>query len=83
MYESMMKVIGGYGLISGFAVIGVTMWLSYWLSARLTRGRLHGSAIAIFLGLVLSYVGGVMTGGQPCCGTSPSSPRPSGSTSRN
>ena len=63
MYESMLKVINGYGLISGFAVIGVTMWLSYWLSDKLTRGRLHGSAIAIFLGLVLSYAGGVMTGG--------------------
>lgn len=64
MYESMMKVISGYGLISGFAVIGVTMWFSYWISDKLTHGRLHGSAIAIFLGLVLSYVGGVMTGGQ-------------------
>ena len=64
MYESMLKVINGYGLISGFAVIGVTMWLSYWLSDKLTRGRLHGSAIAIFLGRVLSYVGGLVTGGQ-------------------
>ncbi len=56
MFESLNKVINGYGLISGFAIIGVTMAVSYWLSARLTRGRLHGSAIAIFLGLVLSYV---------------------------
>ncbi|GGK03432.1 malonate transporter subunit MadM [Pseudomonas matsuisoli] len=64
MYESMLKVINGYGLVSGFAVIGVTMWVSYWLSAKLTKGRLHGSAIAIFLGLVLAYVGGVTTGGQ-------------------
>ena len=62
MFESLNKVINGYGLISGFAIIGVTMAVSYWLSARLTRGRLHGSAIAIFLGLVLSYVGGVATG---------------------
>lgn len=64
MYESMLKVINGYGLVSGFAVIGVTMWVSYWLSAKLTKGRLHGSAIAIFLGLVLAYIGGVTTGGQ-------------------
>lgn len=64
MFESLNKVINGYGLISGFAIIGVTMAVSYWLSARLTCGRLHGSAIAIFLGLVLSYVGGVATGGQ-------------------
>lgn len=64
MYESLMKVITGYGLLSGFAVIGITMWVSYWFSDKVTKGRLHGSAIAILLGLVLSYVGGVFTGGQ-------------------
>ncbi|MBA1272889.1 malonate transporter subunit MadM [Stutzerimonas azotifigens] len=64
MYDSLMKVISGYGLISGFAVIGAAMWFSYWLSRRFTRGRLHGSAIAILLGLVLSYIGGALTGGQ-------------------
>lgn len=63
MYESLMKVITGYGLISGFAVIGLTMWVSYWISDTFTKGRLHGSAIAILLGLVLSYVGGAFTGG--------------------
>lgn len=62
--ESLTKVLNGYGLISGFAVIGATMWLSYWLSAKFTRGRLHGSAIAILLGLLLSYVGGLYSGGQ-------------------
>lgn len=34
------------------------------MSAKFTKGRLHGSAIAILIGLVLSYVGGVYTGGQ-------------------
>ncbi len=62
--ESLTKVLNGYGMISGFAVIGATMWLSYWASAKLTKGRLHGSAIAILVGLVLSYVGGLYTGGQ-------------------
>lgn len=62
--ESLTKVLNGYGMISGFAVIGATMWLSYWVSAKFTKGRLHGSAIAILIGLVLSYVGGLYTGGQ-------------------
>lgn len=62
--ESLTKVLNGYGMISGFAVIGATMWLSYWMSAKFTKGRLHGSAIAILIGLVLSYVGGLYTGGQ-------------------
>jgi len=44
MYESMMKVITGYGLISGFLIVGLTMWVSYWMSNTFTKGRLHGSA---------------------------------------
>lgn len=62
--ESLTKVLNSYGLISGFALIGVTMWISYWVSDTFTKGRLHGSAIAIFLGLLLSYFGGLFTGGQ-------------------
>lgn len=62
--ESLTKVTQAYGMISAFALIGVTMWVSYWLSAKLTKGRLHGSAIAIFFGLLLAYIGGVTTGGQ-------------------
>lgn len=62
--ESLLKVVNGYALISGFAIIGATMWFSYWISDKLTKGRLHGSAVAILIGLVLSYVGGLYTGGQ-------------------
>lgn len=64
MYESILKVFTGYGLISSFAIIGITMWLSYWLSDKLTNGRLHGSAIAILCGLILAYIGGSFTGGS-------------------
>lgn len=53
-----------YSLVTAFAVIGSTVWASYWLSARLTHGRLHGSAIAILIGLILAGVGGWITGGQ-------------------
>ncbi|WP_193210938.1 malonate transporter subunit MadM [Luteolibacter marinus] len=47
-----------YSLVTAFAVVGITVWISYVLSARLTRGRIHGSAIAIFLGLVFAYLAG-------------------------
>ena len=57
------QVMSQYGLITAFAVVGITVWVSYQLSARLTRGHLHGSAIAIMLGLLAAYVGGVVTGG--------------------
>ena len=47
------------GLLTAFALVGVTMLVSYWVSEKLTRGRLHGSAIAILLGLLMAvYAGG-------------------------
>ncbi len=52
------------GLITAFAFVGVTVWFSYFISNKLTSGRIHGSAIAILLGLFLAYVGGVTTGGS-------------------
>jgi malonate transporter MadM subunit len=52
------------GLVTAFVFVGVITWLSYLLSDRLTRGRIHGSAIAILVGLVLAYVGGALTGGS-------------------
>jgi len=57
-------VLKKYSLITAFAVIGLTVWVSYIFSDRLTRGRLHGSAIAILIGLVMSYLGGMTTGGE-------------------
>ena len=51
------------GLLFAFVVVGAVMWLSYYASHHLTRGRLHGSAVAIIAGLVLAYIGGVFSGG--------------------
>jgi malonate transporter MadM subunit len=51
-------------LVVAFAVVGVTIWISYFLANKLTNGRIHGSAIAIALGLVAAYFGGVATGGN-------------------
>lgn len=56
-------VLAKNGLLTAFAVIGATMWLSYFVSARFTRGHLHGSALAIMVGLLLAYIGGVSSGG--------------------
>lgn len=64
MIQALETVLLRNGLITAFVLVGVTVWLSYWLSAKLTRGRLHGSAIAIFCGLLLAYFGGRMTGGE-------------------
>ncbi len=64
LLELLRQVLTKYSLVTAFAVIGVTVWGSYFLSDCLTRGRLHGSAIAILIGLLLAYVGGIATGGE-------------------
>lgn len=51
------KVLVKNGLITAFVVIGITNLIAYKL-AGLTKGRIHGSAVAIFFGLVLAYIGG-------------------------
>ncbi|GGZ82680.1 malonate transporter subunit MadM [Streptomyces bluensis] len=62
--DLIVSVFESNGLLVAFAVIGGLMLVSGWLSRTLTRGRLQGSAIAIILGLVLAYCGGLATGGD-------------------
>jgi hypothetical protein len=64
--ESLTDVLTKNSLITAFAFVGVLVWLSYEISARLTRGHLHGSAIAIAVGLVLAWFGGSVTGPGAC-----------------
>lgn len=62
--ESIAAVLAKNGLITAFVFVGLVVWVSYWLSDKLTAGRLHGSALAIIIGLVLAFVGGAATGGS-------------------
>ncbi|MEC2072163.1 malonate transporter subunit MadM [Alkalihalophilus marmarensis] len=62
--DAIISVLEKNGLVTAFAVIGILMYFSYVISKKLTRGRVHGSAIAIILGLVLAYFGGITTGGD-------------------
>ncbi len=64
MWTLVEKALEHNGLITAFALVGVVMWLSVLLSRHLTLGRIHGSAIAIVIGLVLAWIGGTLTGGQ-------------------
>ena len=58
------SVLTKYSLVTAFALVGAIIAASYWISDKLTKGRMHGSAIAIFVGLVLAYFGGWWTGGE-------------------
>jgi len=64
MIEIIQKAAAQNGLVTAFAVVGVVMFLSMQISKRLTMGRVHGSAIAIVIGLVLAYWGGITSGGH-------------------
>ncbi len=57
------KVCQSNGLVFAFLLIGVITLITYKISG-LTKGKIHGSAIAIFAGLVLAYIGGITTGGS-------------------
>ena len=62
--DALARVLSANGLITAFVFVGALVWFSYWISAKLTRGQVHGSAIAIMLGLVLAWWGGLVTGGD-------------------
>ena len=62
--EAISHVLRANALLTAFAFVGLVMWVSAALSKYLTMGRLHGSAIAILIGLALALWGGVATGGK-------------------
>ena len=47
------------GLVAAFLIVGIMTVVSNLIS-KFTHGRIHSSAIAIFLGLILAYIGGVV-----------------------
>ena len=51
-------------LITAFVVVALILACSNWLATRLFRGQIHGSAIAITLGLILAYWGGLVAEGS-------------------
>ena len=62
--EVVENVLVKNSIVTAFLFVGLLVWFSYYLSKLLTRGRLHGSAVAITLGLVLAYLGGYLSGGS-------------------
>jgi malonate transporter MadM subunit len=64
LWHGLEHVFVEQSLVAAFAVVGALILVSNVAARRLTNGRVHGSAIAIVLGLVLAYFGGVLTGGK-------------------
>ncbi|CAK7008673.1 MAG: hypothetical protein DELT_00352 [Desulfovibrio sp.] len=57
-------VVKSKGLVMAFLFVGIVMWVCYAFSKHVTKGRVHGSAIAILAGLILALVGGLITDGK-------------------
>ena len=51
-------LLAANALLTAFAAVGLIMWMSNALSRHLTFGRVHGSAIAILIGLALAFQNG-------------------------
>ena len=64
LMDSLTVVLTKNSLITAFLFVAVIIWVSYLISDKLTKGHLHGSAVAIAVGLVLAYIGGIVSGGS-------------------
>lgn len=62
--EIILQTLEKYNLVTAFAFVGLIMFVGYKASAWFSKGRIHGSAIAITIGLILAYLGGRATGGE-------------------
>lgn len=51
-------------LIVAFLTVGIITFFSYALSKHIFKNKIHGSSIAIITGLVIAYVGGLLSGGN-------------------
>lgn len=69
--EYIIELLDKNGLIVAFLVTGILVYLSEGISIKLTKKKLPGSAIAIFLGLVIAYIGGILTEGKSGIGDLP------------
>lgn len=59
--EMIINIFTKYGLVMAFMVVGAVMYVSSLIS-KMTNKRIAGSAIAIIIGLILAYIGGVVSG---------------------
>lgn len=55
--EIIENIISKNGLLFAFLVVGILMWLSFWVSKNLTRNKIPGVAIAVIAGLALALLG--------------------------
>ncbi|WP_128294177.1 MULTISPECIES: malonate transporter subunit MadM [unclassified Afifella] len=63
MMDILVQAVSKYPLVTAFVVVGLIMWVSTYIG-KIFNNRIHASAIAIVIGLILAFVGGKYTGGK-------------------
>lgn len=56
--KEVISILEKNGLVFAFLLVGIIMYLSYLISAKLTNHKIPGAAIAISFGLVIAFFGG-------------------------
>lgn len=64
MIETLIKFCEKNGLIVAFLIVGIVVYLASIVSKRITNNKIPTAAIAIILGLILAYIGGMYTLGE-------------------
>ncbi len=64
VWDIIVNIFSKNGFVMSFLIVGILSWLAKMVSNKLLKGRIPGSAIAIFFGLILAYIGGAVTGGE-------------------
>jgi malonate transporter MadM subunit len=62
--EIISKFLEKNGLVFAFLIVGLIIYLSSIISEKLTNKKIPTPAIAIIIGLILAYIGGVYTDGE-------------------
>lgn len=64
IFEVINNIMISNGLIVAFFIVGMMIWFANIISKYVTKGKVHSAAIAIFMGLVIAYIGGIITKGN-------------------
>jgi malonate transporter MadM subunit len=56
--NELIKLLDKNGLVFAFLLVGLIMYLSYYVAKNFTNNKIPGAAIAISVGLAIAYLGG-------------------------
>lgn len=62
--EIISKFLEKNGIVFTFLVVSLIIYFSELIAVKVTNKKIPGSAIAIIIGLLMAYIGGVVTGGE-------------------